>query len=266
MVERSRRGRKKRKLLGNHQRSWLWGRNLVQETLATGRWPILELYVDGELPDADLQQIAERANSLDVAVNVVDRDKLRQLSHTSEHQGYLALMGEFPYSSPAELLNSTSDSTLFLILDGIQDPFNFGAILRSADGFGVQGVFIGESTQVPVTSMVARSSAGSVNRVRIARTSNLPELAATMRSRNLQLIGASEKADQLLSSCNFRRGTTIVIGNEGQGISPALLGECEQLVQIPLLGKLASLNAAVAAAIFCYEARRQLPSAPLPQS
>lgn len=257
MVERSRRGKKKRKLLGNHQRSWLWGRNLVQETLQTGRWPILELQLDADLPQEESSAAIRRADELGVPVKTVARDSLQQLCHTSEHQGYVALMGAFPYESSTELLNSSSDTALYLILDGIQDPFNFGAMLRSADGFGVAGVFIGNQSQVPVTTMVARSSAGSVNRVRIARVPSLVDLVPELRSRGLRITGASEKVKQPLTSCDFRCGSVLVIGNEGHGISPELLEQCDQLACIPLSGALSSLNAAAATGIFCYEARRQ---------
>ena len=257
MVERSSRGKKKRKLLGNHQRSWLWGRNLVRETLAAGRWLIHELHLSEELPAEELESACAIAKRQEIPTEVVHSDQLRRLCHASEHQGYLARMGPFPYHTAADLLETASEASLFLILDGIQDPYNFGAILRSAHGFGVDGVFIGERAQTPVSSMVARSSAGSINHVRIAQSSNLVSIVTALRSRNVNVIGASEKSDIVLSSCDLSRGTAIVIGNEGQGISPELANECGQLIRIPLAGTLSSLNAAVATAIFCYESWRQ---------
>lgn len=257
MVERSRRGKGKRKFLGSHQRSWLWGRNLVQETLAAGRWQIVELYLACELPADQLETARAAALKWDIVPQIVEPQMLRQLAHTSEHQGYLARMGPFPYREASELLAAARPRSLYLVLDGIQDPYNFGAILRSADAFGVDGVFIGVVRQVGVTSMVARSSAGGVNRVSISQVTELSALIDSLRERQIQVIGASEKSELPLQACDFRGSTTIVIGNEGHGISPELLSRCDRLAQIPMEGQLGSLNAAVAASVFCYEAQRQ---------
>lgn len=257
MVERSRRGKGKRKLLGNHQRSWLWGRNLVQETLAAARWPIVELYLANDLSVEQSEKAHSAAAQTGIVPKVVAPHILRQLSHTSEHQGYLAKMGPFPYRDPQEFLAAAPTRVLYLVLDAIQDPYNFGAILRSADAFGVDGVFIGSERQVQVTSMVARSSVGGINRVPIAQADELPTLIDGLRERQIQIIAATEKAALPITACDFQQPTAIIIGNEGQGISPELLSRCSRLAQIPMLGKLGSLNAAVATSIFCYEVQRQ---------
>lgn len=260
MVERSRRGKGKKKLLGSHQRSWLWGRNLVRETLLAGRWPIVELHLADDLPVAQLDEARALAEPLGAKVVVEGRERLQSLAHTAEHQGYLARMGPFPYADAAELgtakASASSAGALFLILDSIQDPYNFGAILRSAGAFGVSGVFMGSRGQVPVTSMVARSSAGVVNRVPIAQVDDLCEQSKLLGARGVQVIGATEKADRRLVDCDFRRPTALIVGNEGIGIRPELLACCDLLVRIPVAADVDSLNAAAATAVLLYEATR----------
>jgi 23S rRNA (guanosine2251-2'-O)-methyltransferase len=261
MVERSRRGKRKHKqqpkLLGNHARCWIWGRNLVRETLFTGRWPIVELHLAETLPDEQIDEARAMASCLGARVRVSARDVLDRLGHTSEHQGYLAKMGPFPYATVDDLLAGAPRRPLYLVLDAIQDPYNFGAILRSAGAFAVNGVFVGSDRQVPVTSMVARSSAGCVNRVPIARVENLVELARMLRDCKITVVGASEKAGESLTDFDFVPATAMVIGNEGAGIGPELLDCCDRLARIPIDGAVGSLNAAAAAAVFCFEARRQ---------
>jgi len=260
MVERSRRGKgkhgRRNELLGSHARSWIWGRNLVVETLAAARWPIVELYLADDLPAEVLAETESAGRALNAKVQFVARERLEQLGHTGEHQGFLAKMGPFPYA-PADDLLACTRRPLFLILDRIQDPFNFGAIVRSAGAFGVDGIFIGRLHQAPVSSQVARSSAGVVNRVPIAQVENLCELAGELSRRNVQVIGASEKAERPLTACQFSKPTALVIGNEGTGIDPELAACCHELARIPIESGVGSLNAGAAAAVFLFEIHRQ---------
>lgn len=256
-MERYRRAKGKQKLLGSHQKCWIWGRNLVRETLAAGRWPIVELHLAVDLP-AD-QADAARSDAARLGVPVVSGagDALTRLCHSGEHQGFLARMAEYPYAEPRSLLESGGNRSFFVVCDRIQDPFNFGAILRSAEIFGAAGVFIGESGQVRVTSMVARSSAGAVNRLAIAEVPSLTELSAEMRGRRIRVIGASEKAECALPEADLSGAVAVVVGNEGQGISPDMQAACDLKLRIPQAGRIGSLNAAVAAGIFFYEVSRQ---------
>ena len=260
MVERSKRKKAKRKklaLLGSHARSWVWGRNVVREALAAGRWRILELFLADSLPPAELEEASNTAQRAGVTPQIVGPGILEQQAHTAEHQGYLAKMGPYPYRTVDDVLSGAPAQPLFLILDSIQDPYNFGAMLRSAGAFGVNGVFIGTHRQVPVTSMVARSSAGVVNHVPIVQVAELTGLARTLREGGIRLVGATEKAEVPLTECDLCKATAIVVGNEGTGISPELLACCEAQVRIPIESVAGSLNAAAAAAVFFFEARRQ---------
>ena len=256
MVERYKRGKGSKALLGSHQKCWIWGRNLVLETLAAGRWTMAELLLADRLPADASSAVAARAAELGIPVRTVPAETLEKLGHTGEHQGYMARMGEFPYA-PFDGLSSGQSPAFFVLLDGIQDPYNLGAVLRSAEVFGADGAILQATGQVGVTSMVARSSAGAVNRIPIARVESLAAAAGSLASRGIALVGASEKADREVAACDLRRPVCIAVGNEGTGLSPAILSCCSEQVRIPQFGRVGSLNAAVAAGIFFYELRRQ---------
>jgi 23S rRNA (guanosine2251-2'-O)-methyltransferase len=256
-MERHSRGKGKKKLLGSHQKCWIWGRNAVMETLEAGRWQILGLYLSQELPADILKQVQADAARLGLVAAVEEPGVLAGLCHTTEHQGYLARMTDFPYSDASLVLEALPSSPFCVILDGLQDPYNFGAIIRSAEVFGADAVFIGETGQVGVTSMVVRSSAGAVNRVPIVRVPELAILVDGLRAKQIHVVAASEKASGELMAHDFRRGCAVVIGNEGVGPRPDILARCDSIVKIPQVGRIGSLNAAVAAGIFFYEVRRQ---------
>lgn len=259
-MERSKRKRsKKNKLLGSHQRSWIWGRNAVTEILEAGKWPIAELYLDEGLPEDIIANAQNLANGLDAKIFIEPAARLVQLCHSSEHQGFLAKMRDFPYTEPDEIFSDIQNKTtpLYAILDSIQDPYNFGAIIRSAEVLGVDAIFIGDRDQVGVTSMVARSSSGAVNRVPIARVTDLCKLAEKLKTIGITVAGASEKAEKNCGDYDFTTPTAIILGNEGTGISPDLLDMCDCLISIEQQGSIGSLNVAAAAAIMFYEANRQ---------
>lgn len=256
-MERHNRGKGKKKLLGSHQKCWIWGRNAVVETLQAGRWQILDLYLSNQLPDVLLSRVKADAARLGLVAVVEEPGVLDKLCHTTEHQGFLARMTDFPYSVEAATIAALPASPFCVVLDGIQDPYNFGAIVRSAEVFGAHAVFIGETGQVGVTSMVVRSSAGAVNRVPIVRVADLMALSAALRGKGIQLVAASEKADGNLMDHDFKAGCAVVIGNEGVGPRQELMAQCDRVVKIPQVGHIGSLNAAVAAGIFFYEVRRQ---------
>ncbi len=256
-MQRHSRSKGKSKLLGSHQKCWIWGRNAVIETLAAGRWPILDLYFSSTLPPDQAESAAGLAAKMGVTPRTDDPGVLTRLCHTAEHQGYLARMTDFPYGDEASVLAGLPPAPLCVILDGIQDPFNFGAIVRSAEVFGVDALFIAETGQVGVTSMVVRSSAGAVNRLPIVRVAELEGLVQRLQGRGWQVVAASEKAESVLKHHDFVRGSVVIIGNEGHGVSPELLARCDARVGIPQTGRIGSLNAAVAASVFFYEARRQ---------
>ncbi|MEI6168568.1 MAG: RNA methyltransferase [bacterium] len=256
-MERHHRGKGKKRLLGSHQKCWIWGRNSIVETLAAGRWEISDLYLSRLLPAEPLAQAQALAARQHLTPIIAEPDELTRLCHTSEHQGYLARMTEFPYAEEAAVMASLPTSPFCIILDGVQDPYNFGAIIRSGEIFGAHALFIADSGQVGVTSMVVRSSAGAVNRLPIVRVPDLGALVDRLKAKGVKVVAASEKAAGPIMDYNFRQGISIVIGNEGVGPGTQLLQHCDDTVSIPQTGRIDSLNAAVAAGIFFYEVRRQ---------
>ena len=258
----ARRPSKKPRLLGSHQKCWLWGRYVVLETLRAGRWPVVELHLAEDLAPERRREAESLAASLGVPVRVASSDHLLRLCHAKDHQGFLAKMAEFPYASAEAVLAAAEPGRrtappLYAVLDGVQDPHNLGAIARSAEVLGVDALFIGGKGQVGVTAAVARASAGAVSRLPLCRVDDLVGLADALRRAGVALVGASEKAGKALADYDFTRPTALIIGGEAGGIRPALRQRCDALVRIPQHGAVGSLNAAAAAAVCFYEARRQ---------
>lgn len=257
MVGRKRHRLAKQPLLGGHQKCWLWGRHAVLETLRAGRWRPLELWLAQGLPEPIAAEARGRADQSSIPVSVRPDEELTRRCGKREHQGLMARMPPFPYADLDAVLDSATQPELFLILDGIEDPHNFGAILRSADMFEAGGVLIGTRRQCEVTSHVARSSAGGVNYVSIARVADLATLVGALRSRGVQVVAASERGARSAAACDFSPPTALIIGGEGRGVSAELLPLCDVVAAIPQAGHVSSLNAAVAAGILLYEVRRQ---------
>lgn len=261
MVERRPRSRQKRRkkqeLLGNHQRCWLWGKHLVSETLKAAKWPIHELRLGTGLEPEVLAIIQDAADDLGVPCFSESNEGLTRLCGSGEHQGYLAKMPPYPYDDRNTLEEEWPETPLYLMLDGIQDPYNFGAILRSAEVLGADAVLIGTRNQTGVTSQVARSSAGAVNYLNIIRHPDLLEVLIACKERGVKLLGASEKSSVPSYEVDCTSPLLILIGNEGTGIRPELLAICDERVAIPQSGHVGSLNAAVSAGILLYEIHRQ---------
>lgn len=267
----SRKHKTKAKLLASHERSWIWGRHLVLEILQSGRWPIIELYADDALTPAAKSNLSDLAQQRDIDVRWEPAERLYELCHVRDHQGYLARMGEFPYAALSEILarkgawalpNEAEGSqhraaSFIAILDRVQDPFNLGAIARSAEALGVTALVIGEKEQTGVTSMVARSSAGAISRIPLARVGDLTEAVREIAQAGYQVLAASEKSEAEIFACDFSKPAAVIFGNEGQGISPELRAICSADFRIPQAGTIGSLNVAAAAVVVFYEVLRQ---------
>jgi 23S rRNA (guanosine2251-2'-O)-methyltransferase len=202
-------------------------------------------------------QVERRTSELGIPIEWTAFENLTARCRSTEHQGLMGMMPEFPYSDPDDQILPAHRPAFLLLLEGIQDPHNFGAIIRSAEVFGVDALVVGEAGQCAVTPHVARASAGAVNDVAIVRVPNVIDGAVWLRERGVRILGAAGTADRDIGDCSLAASTALVIGNEGVGISDALLACCDQLVRIPQVGRTESLNAAVAAGILCYEVRRQ---------
>ncbi len=245
------------RLAGNHQRCWIWGRNAVLESLAAGRWTPLSLLAADRTDPQFRQLLEQRAAERHVPIEWTSYDALTDRCQSTEHQGLMARMPEYPYATLDDALLPQKHAPFLVLLEGIQDPHNFGAIIRSAEVFGADAVIVGQTAQCGVTPHVARASAGAVNHLPIARTPNLVDAIDWLRSRGLHILGATGSAHQPAHQAPLTAPTAIVVGNEGSGLSPELLAHCDQLIRIPQAGQTESLNAAVATGILCYEIHRQ---------
>lgn len=243
--------------MANHNRCWIWGRNAVLEMLRAGRWQAVELYHSERCEPDTRSEALELASRLGITTASVTDREIEKQCRSEEHQGLAARMPEFPYLKVDDLLSHASGKPVFVMLDRVHDSFNFGAIVRSADVLGIDGVIVGTREQAQVNSLAARSSAGAVNHVPIARTDNLVQTITDLRQRGFQIVGTSDRANQTVFEPDFRLPTLLLIGNEGFGVQPALESLCSQFVRIPVLGHVGSLNAAVSAGILFYEVLRQ---------
>lgn len=265
-TERGRHGKRNKQssLAGNHQRCWLWGRNAVLETLRAGRWIPLEILVSEQLAAGVQQEVATLARAATIALQVVAPERLTELCHSREHQGLIAKMPPFPYRSMEELLGgltATTTAPLVVLLDSLQDPFNFGAVCRAACVFGASAVIVANSAQVEVTSHVARSSAGAINHLAIVQVDDLESAITALQANGLGVWAATISATAAIGDVDLTQPTALVIGNEGQGVQPRLVAACRGAVTIPQATAFNSLNAAVAAGVLLYEVHRQRRSA-----
>jgi len=265
--ETGRKRKKNRDFSGNHQRGWMWGHHAVSETLATGSWPVIEVYANRKAFD-EFSELITAKQASGIPFELVNSDRLEQLCGSSEHQGLVVRMGAYPYQTLESLTirlagalkgleSNTSTLPLVVICDRLQDAFNFGAVLRCCDGANVVAVIVGDRSQAEVTPHVARSSSGAVNHLTIVRVADLVATSLALKGLGLQLVAADANTQTNVWNAKLTGPTALVIGSEAQGICAELLEICDQRLCIPMQGKVASLNAAVAAGILLYEIRRQ---------
>jgi 23S rRNA (guanosine2251-2'-O)-methyltransferase len=239
---------------------------VVLETLHAGRWPILELHLSESLAADELDHAARLADRLEIPVTVESSSNLTRLARSDEHQGYLAKMPPYPYENADDLLRDRPKESFYVLLDAVQDPFNFGAILRSADAFGVDAVFVGRANQSDVTSLVVRASSGAVNHVRLAQADDLAGFIGRLQQEGVTVIGTTPQAKQDVSNRDLCGAVAIVLGNEAIGIRPEILALCNDRASIRQRGHVGSLNAAVSAGILFYEVQRQRAARSVPHS
>lgn len=248
-------------LLANHQKSWLWGTIPIWETLKQGSWPIYELRISQTADQPIHEQCLARADELGVPVIQESADRLEELCKAKDHQGVIALMGPFPYADSTTFFKNSQPADVILVLDQIQDPYNMGAMIRSAFAFGVRGLLIGKEQQVGVTSHVARSSAGLVNQLTICQVNQLKMTLQEIRKTHQILI--TQQSGQLplqqvrQTSPYDHSPLVIVIGNEAHGVSQEIEQLAHASVSIPMQPNAESLNAAIAASVIMYELNRK---------
>jgi 23S rRNA (guanosine2251-2'-O)-methyltransferase len=236
----------------------IYGINPVTEALkARGR--LLEwVGVTKERHDLRLQRIVEDCRKQGVAVRFLTRQEIERMTHDHGHQGVLAVTSAKHYYDLDDLLAEKKGShSLIVALDGIEDPHNLGAILRTADAAGADGVVIPERRAVGVTGTVAKASAGASEHLRIAKVTNIARTLEELKSKNLWTVGLDERGTQSYDSLDYKMDCAVVLGAEGKGMHDLVRKKCDFLISIPMLGKVPSLNVSVAAAVVLYEIVRQ---------
>ena len=237
----------------------LEGRNALQEALRSGRTIDKVFIADGDT-DRGLQRLAAEAKDAGAVVVSVDRRKLDAMSFTHAHQGVIALAAAHAYFTVDDILEeaaSRGEAPLIVICDELSDPHNLGAILRSAECAGAHGVIIPKRRSAGLTAVVAKTSAGAVSHLPVARVANLPSLLKRLKEEGLWIFGSAADGTTSLYAADLKGPAALVIGSEGSGMSRLVSETCDFLVRIPMRGKLNSLNASAAAAILLYEALRQ---------
>ncbi|MCL6471275.1 MAG: 23S rRNA (guanosine(2251)-2'-O)-methyltransferase RlmB [Firmicutes bacterium] len=235
------------------------GRQAVYELLKS-RKHINKIYIAQNVKPSDiLSKIEALANKQGVSIERVDRQHLDELSRSRSHQGVIALVEPYKYLSLAEFLKGIdmAKKPVILLLDGVTDPQNFGAIIRSADAAGIAGIIVTKRRVAPVTATVHKASAGATAYVKIAQVSNLAYTIDDLKEEGFWVIGASEKAVQVYFKADLNMPIAIVLGSEGKGLSRLIAEKCDLLVAIPMKGHVSSLNVSVAGALLMYEALRQ---------
>ena len=235
------------------------GRNAVIEALRTGTG-IDKIFIQKGETDKTLGHIASKARAAGAAVVEADRRKLDAMSRTHAHQGVIALTAVREYASVEEILADAAakdEKPLIVVCDEISDPHNLGAIIRTAYCAGAHGVIIPKRRSAGLTSVVAKTSAGAVSHMKVARVPNIPSLLKDLQKQGLWVFGTAANGTTGLYDADLKGPAAIVIGSEGDGMTRLAAETCDFLVSIPMKGNLNSLNASASAAILLYEAVRQ---------
>jgi 23S rRNA (guanosine2251-2'-O)-methyltransferase len=238
----------------------LYGLHPVEEAVRSGSRRLDSVMLSRERGDARLERLAELCRAAGVRVTMESREQLTRMARTDAHQGVLALVKERAFLSVEDLLAAKKpdgEYRFFLALDGIEDPHNLGALLRTADGAGVDGVLLPERRSAPVTATVAKTSAGASEHVRIARVTNLVRALEQMKQANVWVLGLDERGTPDYTDFDFRTNCVLVLGREGAGLHDLVKKTCDHLLRIPMAGMVSSLNVSVAGAVVMYEAMRQ---------
>lgn len=238
-----------------NQGDWIIGRHPAIAALKSQDQTINKVFIQDGLRAALIGEIVNLAHERHLVVSEVPKSKLDFWTNHQNHQGVALAVAAYKYATIDDLFKHAEElhqSPFFLILDQLEDPHNLGSILRTADAAGVHGVIIPKRRAVGLTSVVAKTSAGAIERVPVARVTNLVQTVKELKNRGVWIFGTD------MAGTDYRRwdatgSVALVIGNEGRGISPLLKKACDETLTIPMVGKVQSLNASVAASLLIYQ-------------
>jgi 23S rRNA (guanosine2251-2'-O)-methyltransferase len=233
----------------------IYGRNPVFEALESGT--LERVYVADGVEAKFARELELRCGRAGVRLEWVSRIELDQAVGTTQHQGVVAETADARFVDVDECLEfaaSKNEQPLLVLLDGITDPHNFGAIIRSAEVLGAHGVVVEERRSAPLSATVVKTAAGATQYLPVAQVKNLPRLIDDLKEQGIWVYGAAGEAQQTLERLDTDRPLALVIGSEGEGLRRLVREKCDELVKIPTRGKVQSLNASVAAAILIHDA------------
>ncbi len=238
--------------------NYIEGRNAVLEAYRSGK-TIDKLYVLDGCQDGPVKSITREARKHDSIINYVTKERLDQLSETGKHQGVIAVSAAYEYAEIDdifELAESKGEAPFVIILDGIEDPHNLGAIIRTANLAGAHGIIIPKRRAVGLTPTVAKTSAGAINYTPVAKVTNITNTIKELKDRGMWFVCA-DMGGTTMYDLNLTGPIGLVVGNEGEGVSKLVKENCDMIASIPMKGDIDSLNASVATGVLAYEIVRQ---------
>ena len=234
------------------------GRNAVLEAFRSGK-TVDKLYVQDGCKDGPVQTILREARKQDTIVQFVGKERLSQLSETGKHQGVIASVASYAYSTVEEMLalaKERGEDPFLILLDNIEDPHNLGAIIRTANLAGAHGVIIPKRRAAGLTAVVAKTSAGALHYTPVAKVTNLVKTMEELKEQGLWFVCADMDGERMYD-LHLKGPTGLVIGSEGEGVGRLVKETCDFVASIPMKGQISSLNASVAAGVLAYEIVRQ---------
>jgi 23S rRNA (guanosine2251-2'-O)-methyltransferase len=248
----------------------VFGVRPVEEVCRARPREVAVVYVAEGHKAGEIDRTVQVARDRGITVEQRPRVVIAELAgKASTHQGIVAVVGEYPYASLEAMLAAAAvarEPPLLMLLDGVTDPHNLGAVVRTVEVLGGHGVIIPERGAAPVTGAAVKASAGATERVRIARTAHVLGVVDHLREHGVQVLGAAAGKGQPLDQADLTRPTAFVLGSEGRGTRESMARRCDGLIQIPQRGLVDSLNVSVAGALLLYEAMRQRQHAPQPST
>ncbi len=241
-----------------YEESVLEGRNPVLEAYRSGK-TIDRLFVLEGCHDGSVQTIIREANKKNTIINFVKKERLDSMSQTGKHQGVIAYVAAYDYAEVSDILDAAKakgEPPFIIILDGIEDPHNLGAIIRTANLAGAHGVIIPKHNASGLTATVAKSSAGAINYTPVAKVTNISKTINELKKEGMWFVCAAADGQEMYK-LNLTGPIGLVIGNEGKGVSRLVKDNCDLIAAIPMKGDIDSLNASVATGVLAYEIVRQ---------
>src|SRR6478672_7117099 len=236
----------------------IYGINSVAEALKARGRAFEWVGMAKERHDLRLQRLIEDCRRLSVPVRFLQRTELDRMAGNAAHQGVVAVTSAKQYADLDDVIAAKrGDYSLIVVLDGVEDPHNLGAILRTADACGANGVLIPERRAAGVTGTVAKASAGASEHLPVAKVTNISRTLEELKTKGLWIVGLDERGAQSYDAVDYKMDCAVVLGAEGKGLHDLVRKRCDFLVSIPMLGKVPSLNVSVAAGVVLYEVVRQ---------